>query len=220
MNIKGCFAFYDPNGGYWPDGSTEPRTSPTKGGILQNEDRFHFPEGTNELRRDGYRMHTSISFFNVPRYYTANGKGEGLNTAPDYNNSYGYDCWPYNAMELTKGGHDENYFAQYGLGLADGDSVTFYACWDPLVIYHFDDCDVQDFVYLTGGNEYTVLAPGDDTRYTQNRSDSSTDGYDGLKVLPSFDKKLKCWKDKNGNEYIPHKEYNVTEPLDLYPVWE
>lgn len=220
MNIKGCYVYYDPNGGQWKDGTTTPKPSPTEGGILHDKDKFVFPADTNDLRRDGYRLHTSISFFNVPRYYTGDGKGGGINVDRNYNNYFGYDCWPWNSMDLTNGGHDENYFSQDGLGLSDGDKVTFFACWDPLVIYHINDTDIRDFVYITSGNEYTILSPGDNTRYATNRSDSTIDGWTGPNFLPNCEKNLSFWKDTNENIFIPHNTYNVTETLNLYPVWK
>lgn len=219
MDVKGCYVFYSPNGGAWADGSTDARPSPTKDGLLCEKDRFVWPEGAEKIKRDGYRLHTSQNFLNVLRFYTADGKGGGFDPEKICN-GFGYDCWPYNSMELTRGGHDENWFSMQGMGLSDGDKVTFYICWDPIVTYHLDDITVQDFVYITGGDEYTVLGTGGKTNYARNRVEENVEGYYGPAEIPKTEKKLVCWKDKEGNEYIPEKEYIVTEPLELFAVFE
>ncbi|MDD6265523.1 MAG: hypothetical protein PUB34_04380 [Clostridia bacterium] len=215
---KGCYIFYSPNGGVWGDGTTEPKPSPTENGVMLDGDRFRFPEETKSLRRDGYRLHTSINYFNVPRYYTANGAGEGIDPERICN-GFGYDCWPYNSMEITNGGHDENYFAKEALKLADGETVTLYACWDPLVIYHCENEDYRDFVYVTDSNDYTVLGAGDETRYARNKNDKSFDGYEGPTKIPDELNRIAFWRDSDGNEYYPGKTYTVKEPLHLFPVY-
>ena len=219
MDNKRCYVFYSPNGGAWEDGSTDPRPSPTEDGMLGERDRFVWPEGAEKIKREGYRLHTSQNFLNVLRFYTADGKGGGFDPEKICN-GYGYDCWPYNAMELTRGGHDENWFSPMGMGLEDGDSVTLYIFWDPVITYDMGDITVRDFVYKTDGDEYTILGTGGRTNYSLNRMDYNVEGYRGPVEIPDMGKKLLHWVDDDGNLYIPGKEYTIKEPLALKAVFE
>ena len=226
MWSTGCYVFYSANGGDWGDGNTGTVPSPTQYGILCNKQTFHWPEQTKTLYRDGYRLHTSKSYLNVPRFYTGDGKGNGIMSYDYYNNYYGYDCWPYNALQLTNNGHDENTFEQVGLGLAAGATVTLYACWDPVVTYNMnygDNALVQDFVYITEGNSYTVLKLGEGTMYNQNLSSTNYENYTGLKKIPKrTGYTLKEWNtmpDGSGKSYKAGSTYDVTEPLMLYAIW-
>ena len=216
--IKGCYIFYHPNGGKWEDGSTEPRPAPN-GGILDERDGFVWPEGTQKLSREGYRMHTSQNFLNVIRFYTADGKGNGFD--PEHIcNGFGYDCWPSNAWEITNHGHDANWFSKIGMQKNDGDTVYLYMCWDPIIIYDMGDIKVREFVYKTDGDEYMILGTGGKTNYARNRMDYNTEGYNGPVEIPATDKKLVGWKDEKGNIYEIGKEYTVLKPLTLYAIYE
>lgn len=219
-NTKGCYVYYDPNGGCWENGSCEAVPSPTENGILYDHDTFIWPEGTEKITRKGYRIHTSQNYLNVVRFYTADGKGNGYDTEPSICNGFGYDCWPGNAMELTDNGHDANFFAKEGMGFADGQDVKLYICWDPIVIYDLGDETVQDFVYKTGGDEYKILAPGENTNYALNRSATNIEGYTGSVTIPEKTKNLICWLDNDGNKYFPGSIHTVTEPLILHAVYK
>ncbi len=215
----GCYVFYDPNGGVWEDGSSDPKPSPTKDGVLFEHDDYIWPEGAEKITRPGYRIHTSQNFLNVVRFYTADGKGGG-HDPEKICNGFGYDCWPYNTMEITNNGHDANWFSKIGLGLADGEKVSLYICWDPIITYDLGDVIVRDFVYKTDGDEYTILGIGGKTNYARNRVDYNVEGYEGPFEIPATKKELSHWIDKDGKEYIPGKEYTIIEPLDLKAVYK
>ncbi len=215
----GCYVFYDPNGGVWEDGSSDPKPSPTKDGILFEHDDYVWPEGAEKITRPGYRIHTSQNFLNVVRFYTADGKGGG-HDPEKICNGFGYDCWPYNTMEITNNGHDANWFSKIGLGLADGEKVSLYICWDPIITYDLGDIVVRDFVYKTDGDEYTILGVKGKTNYARNRVDYNVEGYEGPFEIPATEKELSHWIDKDGKEYIPGKEYTILEPLDLKAVYK
>ncbi len=216
MKEQGCYVYYSPNGGVWPDKSTEPKPSPTENGILHDRQPFVWPEGAEKITREGYRLQTSQNFLNIVRFYTADGKGGGLDPE-NICNGFGYDCWPYNSEELTKGGHDANWFGKEGLGLSDGESVTLYICWDPIVNYHIGDICIRDFVYKTSGDDYRILCPGDKTNYALNRMDHNIEGYEGPFELPMAE--IDHYVDSNGKIYTPGEVYTVTEPLELFAVF-
>ena len=216
---NGCYVFYDPNGGAWEDGSTEPRPSPTEDGMLDEHDDFIWPEGAEKISRPGYRLHTSQNYLNVLRFYTADGKGGGIDPEKICN-GFGYDCWPSNTMEITNNGHDANWFSKIGLGLCDGDKVTFYICWDPLVTYDLGDITVRDFVYKTDSDEYTILGAGGKTNYARNRMDHNVEGYEGPFVIPETENELLYWQDDKGNTYRPGERHTVLEPLELKAVYK
>lgn len=123
-------------------------------------------------------------------------------------------------MELTENGHDANWFSKEGMRLADGEKVTFYICWDPVITYDLGNIVVRDFVYKTDGDEYEILGVCGKTNYARNRVDSNVEGYEGPFELPVTEKELSHWIDKDGNEYIPGKEYTILEPLELTAVYK
>ncbi|MBR5515608.1 MAG: hypothetical protein IKU52_05345 [Clostridia bacterium] len=216
--IKGCYVFYHPNGGVWGDGTTEPKPAPN-GGILDERDVFVWPEGTEKMSREGYRMHTSQNYLNVIRFYTADGKGNGFDPEKICN-GFGYDCWPSNSWEITNQGHDANWFSKNGMKKNDGDTVYLYMCWDPIIIYDMGEVKIREFVYKTDGDEYTILGTGGKTNYARNRMNYNTEGYEGPFEIPETSKKLAGWKDEKGNIFEIGKEYTVTEPLTLYAIFE
>lgn len=211
--MKKCYIFYDPNGGIWPDGTTGPKASATPQGMMADGDRFYFPEGAFGLKKEGYRHQTSQRFLTVPRFYTGDGKGGGFDPEKICN-GFGYDCWPYNALELSGGGHDTNWLGLNGMPIEDGGTLMLYACWDPIVNYHIDGEVIRDFVYKTSGDEYKILGRGDKTEYGLSKTKTNVDGYYGPVEIPDTD--IDRWVDKDGNIYIPGEIYTVKEPLELY----
>lgn len=210
---KKCYVYYNPNGGVWPDGSSEPKPTPINGGMMTHGDKFVYPEGAYGIKKEGYRHQTSQNYLNIPRFYTADGKGGGFDPEKICN-GFGYDCWPHDCAERTGGGHDANWLGLNGMPHKDGDRIDLYVCWDPVITYHIGENVVCDFLYKTGGDEYTILGGGGKTGYSLNRMETNLEGYNGPDTLPDI--KVEKWVDKEGNEYIVGKEYTVTEPLDLY----
>lgn len=211
--MKKCYVYYSPNGGIWPDGTIDPKLSATPDGMMADGDKFYFPDGAFALKREGYRHQTSQRYLAVPRFYTADGKGGGFDPEKICN-GFGYDCWPYNALELSEGGHDTNWLGLEGMPIEDGGTLMLYACWDPIVNYHIDGKVIRDFVYKTEGDEYTVLGKGEKTNYGLSRTSTNIDGYYGEGEIPSVE--FDHWEDKDGNVFIPGKKYTITEPLELF----
>ncbi|MBQ3183196.1 MAG: hypothetical protein IJB57_05965, partial [Clostridia bacterium] len=63
-------------------------------------------------------------------------------------------------------------------------------------------------------DEYLILGKGDKTNYGLSKTETNIDGYYGAGEIPDVD--FDHWEDKDGNVYIPGKEYTVTEPLELF----
>ena len=224
---KGTFVYYSSNGGSWGTTDSKLIPSPTKYGVLNDQDFYYWPEETATLTRPGYRMHTSKAYLNIPRFYSGDGKGNGIGATASNNNYFGYDLWPYNASELSGGGHDANTFQMYGLGLSAGAELTFYACWDPIITYNMNyngGAVVQDFNYITEGNSYKILALGGSTMYAQNQASTNLEGYTGATKIPKRSGyTFKGWNTKadgTGKTYNAGSTYNVTEPLTLYAMWK
>ncbi|MBE6573215.1 MAG: hypothetical protein E7652_02355 [Ruminococcaceae bacterium] len=216
-NKKGCKVFFHPNGGIWPDGTTEPKPAPFEDGIMYEKQGFVWPKGTDSLSRAGYRKHTSQNYLNIIRFYTANGKGEGFDPQ-NICNGFGYDCWPCDSWERTNHGHDSNYFdPEWAMG---GDSVYLYMCWDPIITYDMGDEIILDFVYKTDGDEYTVLGEGGKTNFSLNRMDYNVDGYTGAVEIPVREKKLSHWEDEKGQKYEIGSVHTFLEPITLYAKYE
>lgn len=214
---KSCKVYFHPNGGMWEDGTTTPRPAPVNGGILEEKQGFVWPEGTDKLSREGYRMHTSQNYLNIIRFYTADGKGGGFDPEKICN-GFGYDCWPCDAWERTNHGHDANWFDP---AWAKGkDEVYLYMCWDPVIIYDMGDIKVRDFVYKTDGDEYTVLGVGGKTNYALNRMDYNTEGYNGPFEIPSGEKELSHWEDEKGNRYEIGSVHTILEGVTLYAKYK
>lgn len=211
--MKKCYVYYHPNGGVWADGTTDPKPSPTENGMLGEHEGFVWPEGVEKLSREGYRKHTSQNYLNVIRFYTADGKGGGFDPLKICN-GFGFDCWPSNALELTKNGHDANWFDPEWAG--EGNTVYLYMCWDPIITYDMGDTRILDFVYKTDCDDYTILGTGGKTNFSLNRSDYNIDGYEGPFEIPDNGKLLSHWEDEKGNRYEIGSVHEFLTPITLY----
>ena len=239
---------YDANGGYWDHGAGSGSGADTNTAIHYNNSFFanitpytgggagtptsaswyRFPTETPSLGRAGYRLHTSLNHIEIPRFYTANGRGTGIKG--ELNNGYGFDCWPDAAYD--------SYLASY-LGLNPGDTLTLYVAWDPIITYNMNyngGAVVQDYNYITSNNMYTILGLGGYTMYSTSNSVEGRDadgrnalrqnreGYSGPVSIPSSRSgySFRGWNTKpdgSGTSYSVGGSYNITTPLVLYAQW-
>ena len=211
LGKEGYYAvYYFPNGGDWDEGNDVIKRSEYQLGLLKKGDDYVFPESTDTLHRDGYKLHTKDSDFSTPIFFTGNGAGWNL-YGLNINNGYEYPIYPNGESKFTITSDDFAY----------GTNIILYAAWDPIVKYDMGEgIVVQDFVDVTKESKYKILAAGDTTKYSSNTSETSVDGYDGASEIPVRERfVLTYWTDSSGNKYYPGQEYKITKPTTLYANW-
>lgn len=224
--------YYSANGGTWADGDDSPYRKPTeKVGHMTFAMPFSFPRDTKTLSRDGYRLQTDLDDMNVVEFWSGDGKGATTYGDAVANNGYEYEIYP------------DNYKGSVFMVNTDrvpyGKNVFVYAAWDPIITYNMNDGTdtvISDFNYITDGNEYTVLGVNGYTAYsssstangregdTKNTLLSNREGYRGLtQIYSRYGYILAGWNtapDGSGESYDVNGVYDITEPLNLYAVWE
>ncbi len=229
-NGGGYYAvYYDPNGGAWDGENTNITKSESEFGLMTFATPFIFPKATETLDRKGYRLQTDRDDMTEVEFWSGNGKGRVTYGDP-INNGYEYEI--YNNL------YKNSVFMVNTDRVPYGDNIFVNAAWDPIITYDMNNgtgTKILDFNYITDGNEYTVLGAGDVTKYSSSsdhnpaKDDKNTlrenrEGYDGLTAIPeNEDKVLLYWNtraDGSGTNYDIGEEYDVTEPITLYAVWE
>ena len=215
--------YYSANGGYWRDNDSRIRKAKNDetNGLMRYGEVFDFPADTFYMYRDGYRLQTDKDDMTEVEFWSGNGKGETTYGDVDANNGYEY--------EIYENVYKDSLFMVNESRVPYGKNIFIYAAWDPIVTYDMNDgtgVTVQDFNYITDGDEYTVLGIGDYTAYADENGNLKTnrENYKGLTVIPEkADDTLTGWNTKadgSGMFYAIGEEYNITEPVTLYAVWE
>ncbi len=220
-NGGGYYAvYYDPNGGSWDGSNTNITKSESEFGLMTFATPFVFPKATKTLDRKGYRLQTDKDDMTQVEFWSGNGQGR-LTYDDPINNGYEY--------EIYDRAYKNSVFMVNTDRVPYGDNIFVNAAWDPIVTYDMNNgtgVKVLDFNYITDGNEYTVLGAGDYTEYADDEGNlrENREGYNGLTAIPeNGDKVLLYWNtraDGTGTNYDIGKEYDVTEPITLYAVWE
>ena len=221
--------YYDPNGGSWDGENTNITKSDSHLGLMNFAQPFAFPKATETLSRTGYRLQTDKDDMTKVEFWSGNGKGR-LTYGDSVNNGYEY--------EIYENAYKNSVFMVNTDRVPYGDNIFVNAAWDPIVTYDMNDgtgIKVQDFVYITDGSEYKILATADVTKYSsssefnpakdnKNTLRENREGYNGLTVIPASDgKPVLCWNtraDGTGTAYNVGESYDVTEPLTLYAIYE
>ncbi|MBQ4601929.1 MAG: InlB B-repeat-containing protein, partial [Clostridia bacterium] len=224
--------YYHSNGGTWGQGDTTAYKIPTTPhGLMTIGTPFSFPPETATLCREGYRLHTDSEDMTIPEFRTADGKGNYTYGDTAANNGYEYEIYP----DVYK----SSVFMVNRDRVPYGTNIFVYACWDPIITYNINDGsrDIQDFVDVTEGYNYTLLSEGGYTRYSssstlnagrvpddQNTLLPNREGYSGRTMIPEREGyTLAGWNtmaDGSGKFYAAGSELEVTEPITLYAVWE
>ena len=224
--------YYHSNGGTWGLGDTTAYKIPsTPHGLMTLGTPFSFPSETATLCREGYRLHTDSEDMTIPEFRTADGKGNYTYGDTAANNGYEYEIYP----DIYK----SSVFMVNNDRVPYGTNIFVYACWDPIITYNINDGsrDIQDFVDVTEGYNYTLLSEGGYTRYSsssvlnagripddQNTLLPNREGYSGRTMIPEREGyTLAGWNtmaDGSGKFYAAGSELEVTEPITLYAVWE
>jgi len=223
--------YYNANGGKWDKlVSGQNLKSPTLNGVMQFAHAFEFPMQIRDLSREGYRLQTDTTDMTVPEFWTGNGKGETTYNDPAANNGYEYVIYPST--------YKSSVFMVNTDRVPYGTNIFAYAAWDPIITYDMNDgsgITVQDFNYITSGNDYTILGAGDYTRYSSSctLNDRTADnnntllknreGYKGLTQIPASNDPIVAWNTKpdgTGTNYSVKGVYNITEPVTLYAIRE
>jgi len=223
--------YYSPNGGNWTPDNNRIIKSRTLNGLMHFPELFDFPQETIYLSREGYRLQTDTANMMIPEFWSGDGKGNTTYNDPAANNGYEY--------VIYENGHNGSVFMVNTDRVPYGKNIFVYAAWDPIITYDMNDGSgrtVQDFNYITSGNDYTVLDIGGYTRYSSssalnNRAADNNntllanrEGYKGLTQIPSkADDTLIGWSteaDGTGTFYKANEVYEITEPVTLYAVWE
>ncbi|MBE6573787.1 MAG: sialate O-acetylesterase [Ruminococcaceae bacterium] len=224
--------YYSANGGTWTATDDSPYRKPvTNVGHMTFGMTFSFPNDTRTLSREGYRLQTDADDMNVVAFYSGDGKGNTTYGDPAANNGYEYEIYP--------DGYKNSVFMVNTDRVPYGKNVFVNAVWDPIITYNMNDGSdtvIQDFNYITTGNEYTVLGENGYTCYSSSstvngRSESddkntllsNREGYRGAtQIYSRFGYVLESWNtepDGSGITYDVNTVYDVTEPLELYAVW-
>ena len=223
--------YYDPNGGSWDGSNTNITKSGTLYGLMTFGSHFEFPAQTDSLSRSGYRLQTDQEDMTQVEFWSGNGQGR-LTYGDPRNNGYEY--------EIYNKAYKNSVFMVNTDRVPYGDNIFVNAAWDPIITYDMNDgseVKIQDFNYITDGNEYTILGTGDYTRYssssTLNKGRTADDkntlipnreGYNGLTSIPANgDKAVVSWNtraDGTGTSYSVNEVYEITEPITLYAIWE
>ncbi|MBR6513725.1 MAG: InlB B-repeat-containing protein [Clostridia bacterium] len=229
-NGGGYYAvYYDPNGGAWDGENTNITKSESQYGLMTFATEFVFPKATATLDRKGYRLQTDKDDMTKVEFWSGNGQGRLTYNDP-INNGYEYEIYEH----LYK----NSVFMVNTDRVPYGTNIFVNAAWDPIVTYDMNDgtgIKIQDFVYITDGNEYQILATADVTKYSsssefnpakdnKNTLRANREGYNGLTVIPASDgKPVLYWNtraDGSGTNYDVGEIYEITEPVTLYAVYE
>jgi len=231
-NGGGYYAvYYDPNGGSWNGSNTNITKSGTHFGLMTKGTPFDFPAQTATLTRSGYRLQTDQVDMTQVEFWSGNGQGR-LTYGDPRNNGYEY--------EIYNKAYKNSVFMVSTDRVPYGDNIFVNAAWDPIITYDMNDgsdVKIQDFNYITDGNEYTILGTGDYTRYSssstlnkgrvvddKNNLIPNREGYNGLTCIPANgDKTVVSWNtraDGTGDSYSVNEVYEITEPITLYAIWE
>ena len=210
--------YYDPNGGAWDGSNTNITKSGTWYGLMTFASHFVFPSQTATLSRAGYRLQTDRDDMTVPEFWSGNGKGR-LTYGDPINNGYEY--------EIYEAAYKSSVFMVNTDRVPYGENIFVNAAWDPIITYDMNDgtgMTVQDFNYITSGNEYSVLGAGEYTEYADDAGNlkANREGYNGLTAIPS-DSGVLSWNDRadgTGTVYNIGEEYEITEPITLYAIYE
>jgi len=222
--------YYNANGGKWEKWkSVQNQKSPTTYGLMKFAEAFVFPQDIRDLSREGYRLQTDTTDMTVPEFWTGNGNGNTTYGDTEANNGYEYVIYP-NAYKSSVFMVDTD-------RVPYGENIFVYAAWDPIITYDMNDGTgrrIQDFNYITSGNEYTVLGEGGYTRYSSSSTlnDRVADGnntliknrerYSGLTQIPGSSEPITAWNTKpdgTGTTYYANGVYEITEPVTLYAMY-
>ncbi|MBR6514691.1 MAG: InlB B-repeat-containing protein, partial [Clostridia bacterium] len=212
--------YYNANGGKWSKWvTTQNLKSPTTYGLLRFTDLFKFPIDTRSLSREGYRLQTDRDDMTVPEFWSGDGKGNTTYNDPATNNGYEYVIYP--------DAYKSSVFMVNTDRVRYGENIFVYAAWDPIVTYDMNNgtgMTVQDFNYITDGNEYIILGAGGRTEYADANGNAkkNRESYNGLATIPA-DSGVISWNtapDGSGKTYKVGEAYDVTEPLTLYAIYE
>ncbi|MBE6685976.1 MAG: hypothetical protein E7591_01980 [Ruminococcaceae bacterium] len=221
--------YYHANGGKWSATDNSSLKIPnTVYGQMTFGMQFSFPAETATLSRNGYRLHTDPEDLTVVQFRSGDGKGNTTYNDTEFANGYEY--------EIYSNGYKYSAFMVNTDRVPYGENVFIYACWDPVITYNINDGsrDIQDFVDVTEGYNYTLLGSGGYTRYSSssefNAGDESNtllanrEGYSARTMIPEREGYiLTGWNteaDGSGNFYAAGSQIEVTEPVTLYGVWE
>ncbi|MBE6573067.1 MAG: hypothetical protein E7652_01600, partial [Ruminococcaceae bacterium] len=223
--------YYNANGGKWEKWKTvQNAKSPTTYGLMKFAEAFIFPQDIRDLKREGYRLQTDTTDMTIPEFWTGDGKGNTTYGDPNANNGYEYVIYPNT--------YKSSVFMVNTDRVPYGENIFIYAAWDPIITYDMNDgsgITVQDFNYITSGNDYTILGMGDYTRYSSScaLNDRAVDGnntliknrdrYSGLTRIPSSNDPIVAWNTKpdgTGTSYNVNGVYEITEPVTLYAIHE
>ncbi|MBE6573066.1 MAG: hypothetical protein E7652_01595 [Ruminococcaceae bacterium] len=221
--------YYNANGGKWSKWvTTQNLKSPTHYGIMKFGEAFIFPMDIRSLSRDGYRLQTDTTDMTVPEFWSGDGKGNTTYNDPAANNGYEYVIYP----EVYK----SSVFMVNTDRVPYGENIYVNAAWDPIITYDMNDgsgIQVQDFNYITSGNDYAILGMGGYTRYSSSctLNDRAADGnntllknredYKGLTMIPASNDPIVAWNTKpdgTGTSYSVNGVYDITEPITLYAI--
>ena len=221
--------YYDPNGGAWDGENTNIAKSDYQFGLMNYGQNFVFPKATATLSRKGYRLQTDKDDMTQVEFWSGNGKGR-LTYGDPRNNGYEF--------ELYNNHYKNSVFMVNTDRVPYGENIFVNAAWDPIITYDMNDgsgIKVQDFVYITDGSEYRILATADVTKYSsssdfnpakdnKNNLRENREGYDGLTVIPANDgNPVMSWNtraDGSGRIYEVGEIAEITEPVTLYAMWE
>ncbi len=211
--------YYDPNGGAWDGSNTNITKSATQYGLMTFGAHFVFPAQTTSLSRSGYRLQTDRDDMTKVEFWSGNGKGRLTYGDTAANNGYEY--------EIYEGAYKGSVFMVNTDRVPYGNNIFVNAAWDPIITYDMNDgtgTKLQDFNYITDGNGYTILGSGDHTEYADgnNSLKANRENYNGPISIPA-DKEVISWNtraDGTGIVYSIGEEYEVTEPLTLYAIYE
>ncbi len=212
--------YYDPNGGAWDGENTNIAKSDSQFGLMTFGQHFSFPEATATLNRKGYRLQTDKDDMTRVEFWSGNGKGR-LTYGDPRNNGYEY--------EIYDNAYKNSVFMVDTDRVPYGDNIFVNAAWDPIITYDMNDgsgVKVQDFVYITDGDEYTILGTGDHTMYADDEGNlrANREGYDGLTAIPANEgNAVMSWNtraDGSGRIYEIGEIAEITEPVTLYAMWE
>ena len=213
--------YYNANGGNWEKWKTvQNQKGLTTYGLMKFGDLFEFPQDIRDLSREGYRLQTDKDDMTVPEFWTGNGKGDTTYGDPEANNGYEYVIYP--------NGYKSSAFMVDTDRVPYGENIFVYAAWDPIITYDFNNntgITVQDFNYITDGDDYTILGPGDYTEYADENGNlkRNKERYTGLATMPAgAEETLAGWNtepDGSGKLYAIGEVYDITEPITLYAMW-